>query len=121
MFTFGKAASKKSLKKMVNEHVQGELIEPKQGIESWETRQVEPSSSRGLGMYFAEVSRGKRRGWDLQPEDRVSVWNLPAYEKVNLRLGHSDFNKQISYYRTAKNFWANMGSRIIPFWEWLAS
>jgi len=86
-----------------------------------EKRQVASSDSRGLGFNWAEISKLSYAGRTLvSPEQRLAVWNLQAYEKVNFRLGYADFLKQASAYRVYKRFRGDMGFNVKSFWEWLA-
>jgi hypothetical protein len=124
VFTFGKPASKRTLKKMLKEFVGDEVNfpnwEPSKTKVAWEKRQVEPTASRGIGFNFADISVLKYKGRELmQPEKTLAVWQLQAYEKVDLRLGRSDFNQQISHYRAYKNLRKRLVVHAKSFWEWL--
>lgn len=120
VFTFSKPASKATLKLMINYVTEGELVEPKDKRAALEQRQVSPSDSRGLGFNWVELSKLEKRGSTLvHPEERMEVWNLQAYEKVNLRLGYTEFLKNASAFGEDKRYRKHLGHPSITFWEWL--
>lgn len=119
VFTFHSPVAKRVLWKVLKEFAEAQLTEPKDRSVAWESRQVEPSESRGLGFNAIEICRAERKGRVLQrPESRVAVWQLQAYEH-NLRLGLSEFGKLASDYRKYKGVRKALGVVAKQFWKWL--
>lgn len=119
-YTFSHPARKTTLKRILYEFSEGaDLIEPKSRAISWEQRQVSASDSRGLGFGWVEISRGEKHGVRIQPESRVAVWNLYAYEENNTRLGYAEFLGKASAYGKDKHTRLSVGGIVKSFWEWL--
>lgn len=122
VFTFGRGANFRTLKRILREFSEtGVLIEPKSKRVSREKRQVPASDSRGLGFNWVEISRGEKRGGYLQPEERMGLWQLQAYETLDSRLGYSEFLRAASDYGKTKRALQRVGRAVKSFWKWLAS
>ena len=88
VFTFWKPASKTSLREIIEDYAKQNAIE-EGGKEAFEAEQVDPAESRGLGFYWVDVSVSESRGRTLlTPEQRVTVYHLPTWEKTHTRLGY---------------------------------
>lgn len=121
VFTFDKPRGlEKTLRNILNEFAEGELIEPRDKRSAWEQRQVPQADSKGLGFYWVNISKSEmHKGKIVMQDERMAVWNLSAYEKNNLRLGYSEFLGDAVAYGKDKHAWKNLGLTVKSFWEWL--
>lgn len=119
-YTFHSGVDFRVLHRILAEYVEGELIEPKDRKVAREKRQVSASDSKGLGFYWVNISRSEQKGHRmLKPDTRVAVFNLSAYEKVDVRLGYSEFLGKAAQYGKDKLFRKAVGRAVESFWEWL--
>ena len=92
-YTVGKPAKKSTLRQILEDYTEKQLVEPKYiiwrpGKKAWEEEQVEPSEGRGFRWGWVDVAIAQERGRDLiYPEKHVAWVNLSAWEAAHTGLG----------------------------------